>query len=334
MKVKKEYVFLGVIIVVLAAYLVFHNSNHSRYALPQTPRLDEKEISRIDINTGSDKVILTRKAADWFTGEKNFPADAAKVAPMLTAIADLRLTALVSEAKVYERYDLSEGKKITVTAFAGEKEVRRFDIGKVADTYQHTFVMLPNDSNVYHALKNLRRVFEVTTNTLRQMTVMAVTPENIKEIRLESAGKTGTFTRNEVPVPVKQEKSGEDKKADPAIAPEPPKTEPQTPETKTVTVWQNAAGEKADSETVKRLLSQFVTLSCESYINDKKKEDLTAPDHTVTLVSDKPHTLSVFRKMESDDGYPAVSSENGYPFILQAGFVEGIKKEIEAMMNQ
>jgi hypothetical protein len=341
MKVKKEYLVLGIVIVLLAAYLVFHDSNHSRYALPQTPKLDEKEISRIDIKTGDGSVTLTRKATDWFIGDKNFPADPTKIPPMLTAIADLRLTALVSEAKAYERYDLTEGKKISVTAFSGEKEVRRFDIGKAADTYQHTFVMLPNDPNVYHALKNFRRTFEDKAEALRNMKVMAVTPETIKEIQLASGGKTATLTRNEIPapVPVKEEKPGEDKKAEPDKKPDDAKTGKDTAAAKTITVWQNAAGGKVDNETVKRLLSKFTSLSCESYINDKKKEELTAPAHTVTLVSDKRYTLSVFKKSdltlkESDDGYPAVSSENDYPFMLQSGLFDGMKKEIDALMDQ
>lgn len=332
MKVKKEYIFLGIAIVLLAAYLVFHDSNHAQYTLPQMPKLDEKEITRIDINTGGERVTLTRKGADWFVGEKNFPADTSKVNPMLSAIAELRLTALVSEARAYERYDLSEGKKISVTAFAGEKEVRRFDIGKPADTYQHTFVMLPDKPDVYHALKNFRRTFEDRAEALRNMKVMAVTPEHIKEISLASAGKTATFTRHEVPVPAKEDKPGEDIKAADA------KTEKDTPAA-TMSVWQNAAGEKIDGETIKRLLSSFSALSCDAYINDRKKEDFTRPEHTVTLVSDKPYTLSVFKKSDAtlkdpDDGYPAVSSENDYPFILQATLFEGIKKEMGALMDQ
>lgn len=333
MKIKKEYVFLGIAIVLLGGYLVFHDSNHSQYTLPQIPKLDEKEISRIDITSGKESVTLTRKAADWFVGEKNYPADPVKIPPMLSAIAELRLTALVSTAKSYERYDLAEGKKISVTAFAGEKEVRRFDIGKVADTYQQTFVMLPGDPNVYHAMKNFRRTFEEKADALRNMKVMAVTPENIKEITLAIAGKTATYMRKEVPVPVKEEKPGEDKKGEENKKPDDSKPEKDAPAAKTITVWENAAGEKADNETVKRLLSKFSVISCESYMNDKKKEDLTDPSHTVTLVSDKPYTLSVFSKKKSDEGYPAVSSENDYPFYLQAGLFEEIKKEMEALID-
>jgi hypothetical protein len=331
MKIKKEYVFLGIAIVLLGGYLVFHDSNHSQYTLPQIPKLDEKEISRIDITSGKESVTLTRKVADWFVGEKNFPADPVKIPPMLSAIAELRLTALVSTAKAYERYDLGEGKKISVTAFAGEKEVRRFDIGKVADTYQHTFVMLPGDSNVYHALKNFRRTFEERADALRNMKVMAVVPENIKEITLAIAGKTAAFTRKEVPAT--EEKPGEEKKGGENKNPDDSKTQKDAPAAKTITVWQNAAGEKADNETVKRLISRFSAISCEAYIDDTKKEELTDPSHTVTLVSDKPYTLSVFSKKKSDDGYPAVSSENDYPFMLQAGLFEGIKKEMEALID-
>ena len=131
----------------------------------------------------------------------------------------------------------------------------------------------------------------------------------------------------------RRKREAEDKKGEENKKPDDSKPEKDAPAAKTITVWENAAGEKADNETVKRLLSKFSILSCESYMNDKKKEDLTDPSHTVTLVSDKPYTLSVFSKKKSDEGYPAVSSENDYPFYLQAGLFEEIKKEMEALID-
>lgn len=323
MKVKKEYVILGVIIVVLVGYLVFQDSNHSRQALPELPKVTEKEITGIEIKSSTGNISLARKGDDWVMGENAWLADKSKVTPILTAITELRLIALVSTAKAYERYDLTDEKKITVIAQAGDREVRRFDIGKAADTFQQTFMMIPNDPNVYHALKNIRRTFETKADALRNMKVLAVPVETIKEIRLAGAGKTASYTRHEVPEPERKENPGEAQK------PEEKKAQTEKP----VITWQDAAGKTLDNDTVKRLLAKFSGLSCESYINEKKKEEFANPVYGVTLMSEKTYALSIFDKKEGDEGYPAVSSENDYPFILSTGFVDGMKKEIDGLMG-
>lgn len=321
----KNYIILGMVIVALVAYLVLHDANRSQYDLPALPAVAGQDISRIEYTAGGDPVVLTRKADDWFVGEKQWPADAAKVGPMVSTIADLRLSALVSAAQAYVRYDLTDEKKITVTAWAGDKEVRRFDVGKAADTYRHTFVKLPEDPNVYHAMENFRRTFEHTAQALRDKKVLSVTPEGIRELTLASADKTLTLTRQEVPVAT-ADTAGEP----PAAGAE---TESDKPAPPAETVWQNAAGEPVDTDAVKRLLAKFSGMTCDSYIDDRKKEDLKTPATLVTLVGDKTYTLSVFAKESEDAGHPAVSSENDYPFMLQEHVIEDIRKEMDSVMG-
>lgn len=321
----KNYIILGIVIVALVAYLVLHDANRSQYDLPALPEVAGQDISRIEYTAGGDPVVLTRKADDWFVGQMQWPADAAKVGPMVSTIVDLRLTALVSTAQAYVRYDLTDEKKITVSAWAGDKEVRRFDVGKAADTYRHTFVKLPEDPNVYHAMENFRRTFEHTAQALRDKKVLSVTPEGIRELTLVSADKTLTLTRQEVPVaPV--ETDGE--------APAPgAETESDQPAPPTEIVWQTAAGESVDTDAVKRLLAKFSGMTCESYIDDRKKEALENPETVITLLGDNAYTLSVFAKENTDTGHPAVSSENNYPFILQDRVIEDIRKEMDSLMG-
>ena len=59
---------------------------------------------------------------------------------MLSAIENLTLTALVSESKNYNLYDLNEEKRINVKAWQGENLKRDVDLGKTASSFRHTFV--------------------------------------------------------------------------------------------------------------------------------------------------------------------------------------------------
>ena len=83
-----------------------------------------------------------------------------------------------------------------------------------------------------------------------------------------------------------------------------------------------------------RLLIFLNRLECETYTTDEKKEDLKNPTHALTLKGKKEYGLSVFAKTDKDEkNYPAISSENDYPFLLSDSQVNSIKSKIEDVME-
>lgn len=323
---KKEYIVLSGVILLLAAYLVFHDSNRSRYELPAVPVTAEKELTKIEMKQAKQTVTVMRKADDWTIGDQAWRADAQQIKTITAAITGLRLTALVSTSKAYGRYDLTDEKKITVTAWAGDKAVLTVDIGKAADTYQQTFVRLPGDANVYQAMNNFRRTFEISADELRDKRVIAVSLADIKGIKLVGEGKTTTLSRMEVPEKENPPKVDEQKQAA-----EPAKDSKEAAP-KMQSLWKNELGEIVDKAAVEQFLSNFSDMRCESYLDAQKKEDLKAPMAEITLNGDKKtYTLSVFEK--KDGKYSGLSSENADPFRLRDYTVEGIQREMKTLMG-
>jgi hypothetical protein len=319
MKIKKEYFILAGVMAALILYLVLHRSDRTHYKLPAITGVSGKQISKLEIGKADKTLVLNKKDNTWYIDPKGYPADSDKVKNMLDVIEKLTLTALVSESKNYVRYDLTDDKKITVKAWNGKTLSREFDIGKAANTYQHTFVRLATDFNVYHARGNFRRKFDQTVDELRDKTVLSYTQKHIREITLTKDKKTITLTQ-------KQISEQEGKKKD-----KPDKTS-EKPETKIV--WQDTEGKKTDTAKVDRLLSSLNSLECETYINDAKKDDFKNPTCAVVLKGDKEYSLSVFAKKDKDaKTYPAISSENDYPFLLTESQVESIKSKIEDVLE-
>ena len=319
MKVKKEYFILAGVMVALILYLVLHRSDRTHYKLPDITGVSGKQISKLEIEKADKALVLNKKDNTWYIDPKGYPADSDKVKNMLDVIENLTLTALVSESKNYVRYDLSHDKKITVKAWQGKTLSREFDIGKAANTYQHTFVRLATDSNVYHARGDFKRKFNQTVDELRDKTVLSYTEKDIRKITLTKDQKTLTLTQ-------KQISEQKDKKKDT------PDTTSEKPET--TIVWQDGEGKTVDKERVNRLLSFLNPLECETYINDAKKDDLKNPTYAVALKADKEYSLSVFTKKDKDaKTYPAISSENEYPFLLSESQVESIKSKIEDILD-
>jgi hypothetical protein len=319
MKVKKEYFILAGVMVALILYLVLHRSDRTHYQLPDITGVSGKQISKLEIGKSDKTLVLNKKDNTWYIEPKGYAADSTKVKNMLDVIEKLTLTALVSESKNYVRYDLSNDKKITVKAWEGKTLSREFDIGKAANTYQHTFVKLATDFNVYHARGDFRRKFDQTVDDLRDKTVLSYTQKHIHEITLTKDKKTITLTQ-------KQISEQEGKKMD-----KPDKTS-ETPETQIV--WQDAEAKKTDTGKVDRLLSFLNPLECETYITDAKKDDFKNPTYAVVLKGDEEYSLSVFAKKDRDaKTYPAISSKNEYPFLLSESQVQSIKSEIEDILG-
>ena len=315
MKLKKEYLILTAVMVALILYLALHRSNRTHYTLPKISSIPGKHISKIEFKKADGTVVLNKKDNIWNIGPKEYPADSDKIEDILNIIENLKVTALVSETKNYVRYDLNPDKKIHVRAWQGESLIREFDIGKAAATYQHTFVKLAKDPNVYHARGDFRQNFDPTVEDLRDRTVLSFVQKDLREIKIARDKKT-------VALDLKQVVEADGKKKD-AAAKTGKSSEPQT-------AWVDTNGKKVDAVKVGRLLGFLNRLECEAYIDDSKKDVFKDPVYAVTLQGPREHSLSIFAKENKDEKtYPAVSSENDYPFLLSDTQIDSLKANID-----
>jgi len=302
MTFKKETIILVALIAALSLYLVLRSPDKIHYRLPDLPDVPKADISKIEISKTGTSIILKKSGNRWQILPQGYPADMDRIKEILQTIDTLTLTALVSESKNYDRYGLDEDEKIIVKAWQEETLLRKFDVGKAASSFRHTFVKIDEDHRVYHARQNFRRKFDQTVENLRNKTVFSFKPEDIHEIRIIRDRQSMLLTRMQVPAKTTTEQ----------------KKQPQSPApSKIETHWQGPGNEKIDESILRDMLAALSNLKCEKYIYDKKKTDLTNPVHTLLLKGAQDYTLSIFSKTDKDDThYPAVSSENKYAFYL------------------
>jgi len=319
MKLKKEYLILTAVMVALVLYLALHRSNRTHYTLPEISSIPGKQISKIAFEKADGTVVLNKKDTTWYIGPKAYPADSDKVQDILNVIENLKVTALVSESKNYVRYDLNPDKKIHVKAWQGESLVREFDIGKPAATFQHTFVKLAENPNVYHARGDFRQKFDPTVEDLRDKTVLSFVQKDLREIKIIKDKKT-------VVLHLKQGVEADEEKKD-AVANTGKSPEPQT-------FWTDANGKKTDAVKVGRLLGFLNHMECQAYLDDSKKDGFKDPVYAVTLKGATDYSLSIFAQKNKDEKtYPAVSSGNDYPFLLSDTQIDSLKSHIAEINN-
>jgi len=302
-KLKKEFVILGVIIAALTVYLFQRSGDRTRYTLPEVPALAASEITKIEITRAGQSVVLTRKDEHWVIEPPGVAAAPKSVQEMLEALTGLTLTALVAESQNYSLYELDDEHKIHVRAWQDGRLRRELDIGKTAPSFRHTFVRLAGDDRVYHAQDNFRFRFTGGPEDLRDKTVLSFKRPDIAAVRITSAKAEATFSR--------------DQGADPGAP---------TPEE--ASLWKGPDGAAVNTARLNALLATLSDLTCEKFIPDRGKESFGRPVFSITLTGGKEHSLSIFAPSGTDSGdHPAVSSASDSPFVLSEEQAKTIMKD-------
>ena len=168
MRMKKEYIILAVVIVALAAYLVSRKQDRNLYDLPEIASVQAKEITRVELVRGKDTVTFHKEGSDWKISPGDYPADPLKIKDMLEVVEDLTLTVLISESKNYQRYDLDAKDGINLKCWANDKLKFELLIGKAAESFNHTFVKLPDNLSVYQGISGTNSTWKWATSVKKR----------------------------------------------------------------------------------------------------------------------------------------------------------------------
>lgn len=295
---KKEYLILILIIAMLAGYLVMKKEDGRHYTLPEPPSVDTEKIDRLTVEKEGQPFVFNRTESGWVVTEHAYPADDEAVKKILDVMSGLTLSALVSEKQDVARYELDPSRVLTVTAFQGETPVMSFKIGKTAPTFNHTFVMLENDPNIYHANDNFRSHFNKSVNEFRDRQVLTFKEKDIEKITLQTPEKQVMLTARQ-----------------PAVDEDPESTP----------VFDYPDGTSPDPKTVSNLLYSLSDLTCDRFATDTDKADMDASSPRLTVILDN-GTSRVLRLFEpdADESVPATSSMNDYVFFLKPHVAEDI----------
>ena len=328
MKLKKEYIILAAVIIALSAYLLTRQTDRTHYELPQVAPVKGNEITRIELSGPDGTVNLTKADDIWSVGPKKYRADKAKISPMIDTISDLNLTALVSEAKDYTRYDLADEEKILVKAWIGADIKREFDIGKAAPSFRHTFVRLAGDPNVYQASDNFRSKFEFSAEDVRDKVILSFAASDINEINLTSGKETLSLLRKEVPLEEPSEPGQDDVNQDEN------KKAGAVP-IKGKMSWLTSDGLSTDAERIDQLITSLSQLSCDTYLTEKNKTEFTDPIYVLVVKGQQTYTLEIFDKEnDSDMTFPAISSESDEPFSLAESSAKRLMPKFEDVIEK
>ncbi|SLM32127.1 hypothetical protein MTBBW1_60027 [Desulfamplus magnetovallimortis] len=349
---KKEYIIPGVLIVLLSAYLVMHNRDGNNYTLPSIPEINVSDIKEIILEKDGQTIPIAKKDESWKVTEKDYPADEKVVSKMLDIIKEIKVSALISEqGENLNRYELDQEHRISVTVKSSVETLRKFDIGKAAPSFRHTFIRLDGNNSVYHASKSFRRDFEKTVDDIRDKTVLSFNKDKITEVVLSKDDTVMELVlSSDKSAEASEDKSSEESKTDSeneATVNEASVNEASVNEA-SVKVWKvkqkpegdvenmsssPGATELENKDTLDGILSTLSNLKCSQFTENDSKEDAfkgMSTAATITMKGEKTYSIELFVK--DNEKYPALSSENAYPFMLDSYQGDNLLKKIDELM--
>jgi hypothetical protein len=99
--------------------------------------------------------------------------------------------------------------------------------------------------------------------------------------------------------------------------------------------WQSAEGKAGNLNNISRLLSAISNLRCESFIDNRQKQDFTGPIYSIDLKGVQNHKLSIFAKLTPEGtNYPATSTGSDYAFLLSKDTADRIMKNPEDLLEK
>ncbi len=312
MKLKKEYALLGIVILALGIYLFLNKRDRVHYTLPETPRIETADISRVEIQKAGGDLTLTRTDDGWRLRPGDYPADTAQVEQILKTVANLSVTALVSETQSYARYDLDAERRIEIRAYSNDRLVRQFTVGKAASTFRHTHVLLGEDKNVYHAAGSFRWEFDKAVDELRDKTVLTFDRSAVTAIELTAEGE-------QLVIAIESPAPEADTAENPALEGDQTKSPPEAR-------WVTAAGETIEATDVHQLLSALSPLKCRAFLDEAPQTIGDDPQYRLELKGLESKTLEIFSPAaETGSDFSARSSDSPYAFKLTEFEVAKIK---------
>ena len=279
-----NFVLPAVIIVAVSLYLTFRNTDRLLYDLPQLEKYSTSQVSMIKITKGDNELVVTRKDDGWVLGSNEYPAAPAQVDAMLNTLVNINITDLVSETSTYSRFELDPESVLRVITYKDGSIIQAIDIGKEARTYQHTYVRIENDSNVYQAEGNLGNTFPVTADALRDKIVLVFDPALVSQINVRTL--TEELTLDKRP---SLEEGG-------------------------VASWSTSKGLDWDSVAVEEALQQLSDLSTFRFADEGVSLGNTILGLDFISEDGEEQSLRIFEKQ--GNSYPGHSSDSSYTFLL------------------
>ena len=141
----------------------------------------------LEIITPAETISLVKEGEDWVIGDKKYPASISMIDSYLDAIKNIRAldkVGSITSGNNAEKYELTDGKKITVTAKLGDKVLRTVEIGKTAVSSSQCYATVDGGKDIYLVSGGINDTFDTSIAAARTTIVLNLEPSEITTVAI------------------------------------------------------------------------------------------------------------------------------------------------------
>ncbi|MCK4542731.1 MAG: DUF4340 domain-containing protein [Spirochaetales bacterium] len=277
MKRSREFVFLAVIILAAAVFILFRTNSKIEYTLPDLQSIDFQSIDRIVLSRGEEQAVLVLEENIWKVLPGHYRADQQKVKSAGESITEAGFVDLISESAHYSRYGLDEESMLRAAVFEDEKLLRELYIGNSSTTGNYTYARIPDDPRVFSLRGNPGRVMMTAVESWRDKTVLSFSANSVTGFTWETEEQKTQFVKNS---------------------------------TEDGTVWKTGTGYEGDDVKIGNVIRQLSYLKAGSFL-DADPENLIG---TLFFMAPDPCFLKIYGAV--GNSYPVESSLTDTPVLV------------------
>ncbi len=282
---KREITIISLLILVFAGAYFLRKRDKVHYDFPKLPEIKAQSVDGLTLKWGETRLQIKKQNGKWVLEPEKIPVKKGFVDTVLESLKNLKFTALVSESGNYGVYQL-DTEAVDLELYENGKKLLSLKVGKNSPVLSQTYVLLDGDEKVYQVEGDLRTKVKKTREEIIDKRVIDF--DYSKAVKLAYDGK------EKFSLTLKNGK------------------------------WYFENGKQADEEKVKQVLISLSNLSAADIITDYNEKDFEKPEKSLTVLTDKEITLSVYGLKEKD--YLCKSSQYPFPFTLTGTVLKTVFK--------
>ena len=154
----------------------------------------------LEFVTPMETFSVYKDGEEWFVSDKKYPASQSMVDSYIDAISNVRAldkVGNISSGNNAEKYELADGKTITVTAKLGDKVLRTITIGKTAVSSSQCYATIDGGKDIYLVSGGINDTLDTSIAAARTTIVLNLDSPDITNVSITdyASGKNWSVSR-------------------------------------------------------------------------------------------------------------------------------------------
>ncbi len=189
---KKKYIYLSISFLILFFVWILSGLFVEKAKSPKYPKISRfLNINQIEIIGTTNSIILFNSNDNWYIYPYNYELDLDIAKELFSLLSNFSIVDVIGKVENISSFELDNKNRIKVKIITDKKEHILY-FGKTANTRKHTYIMLPEDENIYLCKGDFYPLFHKPYEDYRSKQILRFKNDELVHIKWEENDQTFT----------------------------------------------------------------------------------------------------------------------------------------------